>query len=86
MQRHFGVTLAFMNCHRSAAFRTGAEQDTAYREFSSVRARLLVQIPELATADSREQCPQVRRRILGRRFPSGEYQVIVVVDAHGPLR
>jgi hypothetical protein len=28
-------------------FRPGAEQDTAYREFTSLRARLLNQIPEL---------------------------------------
>jgi hypothetical protein len=28
-ERHFGVTLAFMNCHRGAAFRPGTEQDTA---------------------------------------------------------
>ncbi|MFJ5534032.1 hypothetical protein [Streptomyces sp. NPDC093261] len=33
-----GRQLAFMNCHRSTAFRPGAERDTAYREFSSVRA------------------------------------------------
>ncbi|MFJ8364348.1 hypothetical protein [Streptomyces sp. NPDC093984] len=38
---HFRVTLAFMNRHRSAAFRPGAEQDTAYGEFSSVRATAL---------------------------------------------
>ena len=47
LELHFGITLAFMNCHRVAAFRPGAEQDDAYREFTSLRAQLLNQTPEL---------------------------------------
>ncbi|MGK4579489.1 SCO5389 family protein [Kitasatospora sp. HPMI-4] len=47
LERHFGVRLAFMNCHRVAAFRPGTEQGDAYREFTSLRAQLLNQTPEL---------------------------------------
>ncbi|MEZ0070384.1 hypothetical protein ABIA32_006437 [Streptacidiphilus sp. MAP12-20] len=47
LERHFGVTLAFMNCHRVAAFRPGTEQDAAYLEFTSLRSQLLRQSPEL---------------------------------------
>jgi hypothetical protein len=47
LERHFGVTLAFVNCHRVAAFRPGAEQGDAYREFTSQRTQVLNQTPEL---------------------------------------
>ncbi|MBC3843374.1 phosphoenolpyruvate carboxylase [Streptacidiphilus sp. 4-A2] len=46
LERHFGVTLAFMNCHRVAVFRPGAEEGESYRKFTSVRSQLLNQSPE----------------------------------------
>jgi len=45
IERHFGVRLAFQNCHRAAVFRPGAEQ--ALAEFTSPRAQILNQSPEL---------------------------------------
>lgn len=46
LERHFGVRLAFQNCHRVAVFGpTAAEQ--AYAEFVSPRAQLLNQNPQL---------------------------------------
>ncbi|MFD6756648.1 SCO5389 family protein [Micromonospora gifhornensis] len=47
LERHFGVTLAFQNCHRVAAFRTAAVDSDTYRRFVSARAQLLNQSPEL---------------------------------------
>lgn len=47
LERHFGVALAFQNCHRLAAFPGGAEDSDAYRVFTSQRAQLLNQSPEL---------------------------------------
>jgi hypothetical protein len=47
LERHFGVRLAFQNCHRVAAFRPGTEQGTLYRDFTSLRAQVLNQSPEL---------------------------------------
>jgi hypothetical protein len=44
-ERHFGVRLAFQNCHRVAVFRPGAED--ALREFTTTRAQLLNQRPDL---------------------------------------
>jgi hypothetical protein len=44
-ERHFGVRLAFQNCHRAAVFRPGAVR--AHAEFVSPRAQLLNQNPEL---------------------------------------
>ncbi len=51
LERHFGVRLAFQNCHRLAVFPAadgapGTASD-AYRRFTSVRAQLLNQSPEL---------------------------------------
>ena len=46
-ERHFGVRLAFQNCHRAAAFRPGATQ--ALAEFTTPRAQLLNQSPQLAS-------------------------------------
>ncbi|WP_067968465.1 SCO5389 family protein [Nocardiopsis trehalosi] len=45
VERHFGMRLAFQNCHRVALFAPGA--DTAYAEFTTPRAQLLNQSPEL---------------------------------------
>jgi hypothetical protein len=45
VERHFGVRLAFQNCHRAAAFRP--EADAALAAFTSARAQLLNQRPEL---------------------------------------
>lgn len=45
VERHFGVRLAFQNCHRVALFQPTAE--AAYKEFVSPRAQLLNQSPEL---------------------------------------
>jgi hypothetical protein len=47
LERHFGVRLAFQNCHRVAAFPTDRSADDALRTFTSVRAQLLNQSPEL---------------------------------------
>jgi hypothetical protein len=46
LERHFGVKLAFMNCHRVAVFRPGSEQDQPYQKFTSLRSQLLNQSPE----------------------------------------
>jgi hypothetical protein len=46
LERHFGVRLAFMNCHRVAVFRPGSEQGQSYRKFTSLRSQLLNQSPE----------------------------------------
>ena len=45
VERHFGVRLAFQNCHRVAVFRP--EATTALAGFSSARAQLLNQRPDL---------------------------------------
>ncbi|GAA4892372.1 SCO5389 family protein [Streptomonospora salina] len=45
VERHFGMRLAFQNCHRVALFKPGA--DAAREEFTSPRAQLLNQSPEL---------------------------------------
>ncbi|GAB2737098.1 SCO5389 family protein [Kitasatospora kifunensis] len=47
LERHFGVRLAFMNCHRVAVFPVGAEQGAPYQTFISMHAQLLNQTPEL---------------------------------------
>ncbi|MDH6141884.1 hypothetical protein P3T35_003905 [Kitasatospora sp. GP30] len=47
LEQHFGVKLAFVNCHRVAAFRPGSEQGDAYRQFTSQRNQILNQSPEL---------------------------------------
>jgi hypothetical protein len=44
-ERHFGIRLAFQNCHRAAVFRPQAAQ--ALAEFTTARAQLLNQSPEL---------------------------------------
>jgi hypothetical protein len=45
VERHYGVRLAFQNCHRAAVFRPGAAAELA--EFTSARSQLLNQSPEL---------------------------------------
>jgi hypothetical protein len=47
LERHFGVTLAFQNCHRVAAFRPGSAGGETHRRFTSPRGQLLNQSPEL---------------------------------------
>jgi hypothetical protein len=47
LERHFGVRLAFQNCHRVAAFHPSAIDGSRYRTFTSPRAQLLNQSPEL---------------------------------------
>ncbi len=47
LERHFGVKLAFQNCHRAAVFPAGGEKTETYQRFTSVRAQLLNQSPEL---------------------------------------
>ncbi|MGH3737213.1 MAG: SCO5389 family protein [Micromonosporaceae bacterium] len=47
LERHFGVKLAFQNCHRVAAFRVASVDSETYRRFISVRNQLLNQSPEL---------------------------------------
>lgn len=46
LERHFGVRLAFQNCHRVAVFGPAAPEG-AYAEFVSPRAQILNQSPEL---------------------------------------
>jgi hypothetical protein len=47
LERHFGVRLAFQNCHRVAVFAPTAVQSTAYREFVSPAGQLRNQSPTL---------------------------------------
>jgi hypothetical protein len=47
LEHHFGVKLAFQNCHRVAAFAPAAVDGATYREFISPRGQLLNQAPEL---------------------------------------
>jgi hypothetical protein len=45
LERHFGVRLAFQNCHRVAVF--DPTETAAYRDFVTPRAQILNQKPEL---------------------------------------
>ena len=47
LERHFGIRLAFQNCHRVGAFRPSAVDSAAYREFVSPRGQLRNQSPAL---------------------------------------
>lgn len=47
LERHFGVKLAFQNCHRVAAFRPAAVDGDRYRRFISPVGQLRNQSPEL---------------------------------------
>ena len=46
LEEHFGVKLAFQNCHRVALFHKG-QLDSTYDEFISPRSQILNQKPEL---------------------------------------
>ncbi|GAB2850175.1 SCO5389 family protein [Streptomyces deserti] len=46
LERHFGISLAFQNCHRVAAFRPEARDGETYARFTSVRSQVLNQSPE----------------------------------------
>jgi hypothetical protein len=46
LERHFGVRLAFQNCHRVAAFRPDADP-AVHAESTSTRSQVLNQSPEL---------------------------------------
>jgi hypothetical protein len=47
MQRHFGVRLAFQNCHRVAVFPLDPSVDERLGRFTSIRGQLLNQSPQL---------------------------------------
>ncbi|MDA1358163.1 SCO5389 family protein [Glycomyces luteolus] len=47
LERHYGVKLAFENCHRVAAFPLSEVDSDTYRNFISPRGQLLNQSPEL---------------------------------------
>jgi hypothetical protein len=46
LERHFGVTLAFMNCHRVAVFRPEDRGGATHARFTSLRSQILNQSPE----------------------------------------
>uniref|UniRef100_UPI0035D6C2AA SCO5389 family protein n=1 Tax=Priestia megaterium TaxID=1404 RepID=UPI0035D6C2AA len=45
MERHFGVKLAFQNCHRVAVFPIEGLDADRYAKFTSIRGQLLNQSP-----------------------------------------
>jgi hypothetical protein len=47
IESHFGVKLAFQNCHRVALFNNEHLDQKAYKEFISPRSQILNQKPEL---------------------------------------
>ena len=47
LERHFGVKLAFQNCHKVGAFLPSEVDSDEYRTFISPRGQLLNQSPEL---------------------------------------
>jgi hypothetical protein len=47
LESHFGVKLAFQNCHRVALFRQDGLSRVDYKEFISPRSQILNQSPEL---------------------------------------
>ena len=46
LEQHYGIKLAFQNCHRVAVFRND-QLDSTYQEFISSRSQILNQTPEL---------------------------------------
>lgn len=46
LARHFGVRLAFQNCHRVAVFPLDSSVDPSYAKFTSARSQILNQSPE----------------------------------------
>lgn len=47
LERHFGVRLAFQNCHRVAVFPSDASVDERLARFTSIRGQVLNQSPTL---------------------------------------
>jgi hypothetical protein len=47
LENHFGVRLAFQNCHRVAVFHPATQDSNTYRRFTSTRAQILNQSPTL---------------------------------------
>lgn len=47
LERHFGVRLAFQNCHRVAVFPPDASEDERLARFTSIRGQVLNQSPTL---------------------------------------
>lgn len=47
VERHFGIKLAFQNCHNVGAFRPENLNSSAYLEFVSIESQILNQTPEL---------------------------------------
>ena len=47
LERHFGVALAFQNCHRVAVFQPEARGGATHTRFTSLRAQILNQSAEL---------------------------------------
>ncbi|GAA5043804.1 SCO5389 family protein [Nocardia callitridis] len=47
LERHFGIKIAFQNCHRVAAFPLSSVGGDTYSTFIGTRAQLLNQSPEL---------------------------------------
>ncbi|MBW4668085.1 MAG: hypothetical protein KME60_11845 [Cyanomargarita calcarea GSE-NOS-MK-12-04C] len=47
VERHFGVKLAFQNCHNVALFRPENLNSPVYLDFISVESQILSQTPEL---------------------------------------
>lgn len=46
LERHFGIVLAFQNCHKVAAFRPEAVGSDAWDRFVSMEEQILNQSPE----------------------------------------
>jgi hypothetical protein len=46
LERHFGIALAFQNCHRVAAFHPASTGTETHTRFTSLRAQVLNQSPE----------------------------------------
>ena len=65
IERHYGVRLAFQNCHRVAVFRPGAAE--ALAAFTSARSQILNQRPELVDC-LRDHSPAGARRLPKRPF------------------
>ncbi len=47
VERHFGIKLAFQNCHNVAAFHQQNLDSRAYLDFISIQSQILNQTPEL---------------------------------------
>ncbi len=47
VERHFGIKLAFQNCHKVGAFKIDQLQSPAYQDFISIESQILNQTPEL---------------------------------------